>query len=441
MFFIRFSFPGLVAILGMSLANAPQAASVLMISVDGMKPGYVFDADAHQLKVPFLRSLLHDGAYARGVKGVWPTVTYPNHTTLVTGVTPAEHGIYNNLEFDPRHSFGDAWYWYARQIRVPTLWQAAHEAGLSTASVGWPVTVGAAIDTLIPEYWRSFQPSESLNPSDIYLLASLSKPTGVLEEMQARLGPYMAGNDPSRPGDEIKTRFALDIIEHKKPRFMTVHLSSLDEAEHEHGPFSTQADRVLEDIDGWIAQLATAARRADPAVTLFVVSDHGFVDLTHRINLVPALQQRAPQAQLWPAGGMAAVVMRDNSDAALRATRAALQILQDDSANGIANILAKDEMERVGAFPTASFLVVMKSGYYVAGNPASEPAIATQGTGGHGFSPEYPEMRAAFFVTGPGIAQHRDLGDIDMRRIAPTVAQVLEVRLTHAAQPPLPLRE
>lgn len=69
----------------------------------------------------------------------------------MTGVSPAEHGIYNNPEFDPQRTFAGAWYWYAQQVRVPALWQAAHEAGLRTASVGWPVSVGApGIDWLIP---------------------------------------------------------------------------------------------------------------------------------------------------------------------------------------------------------------------------------------------------------------------------------------------------
>ena len=81
------------------------AAPLLMISVDGLKPEYVLDADVHGLKIPFLRSLMRGGAYARGVTGVWPTVTYPSHTTLLTGLSPAEHGIYNNLEFDPRKHF------------------------------------------------------------------------------------------------------------------------------------------------------------------------------------------------------------------------------------------------------------------------------------------------------------------------------------------------
>src|SRR5471032_543063 len=177
-------------------ARSAAAASVLMISVDGLKPEYVLEADAHGLKIPFLRGMLREGAYARGVTGVWPTVTYPSHTTLLTGLSPAEHGIYNNLEFDPKGTFANAWYWYAQQIRVPTLWQAAHEAGLSTASVGWPVSVGAAqVDFLIPEYWRIFRPTADLNPSDADLMAALSRPEGMLLEMQKRLGPYMLGND------------------------------------------------------------------------------------------------------------------------------------------------------------------------------------------------------------------------------------------------------
>ncbi|MGB0054256.1 MAG: alkaline phosphatase family protein, partial [Terracidiphilus sp.] len=120
----------------LSLAGAAaHAAPVLMISIDGLKPEYVTHADEHGMKIPYLRTLLRDGAYAEGVVGIWPTITYPSHTTLMTGVWPAEHGILNNQEFDPEQHFGGAWNWYAAQIRAPTLWDAAHRAGLLTASV------------------------------------------------------------------------------------------------------------------------------------------------------------------------------------------------------------------------------------------------------------------------------------------------------------------
>jgi predicted AlkP superfamily pyrophosphatase or phosphodiesterase len=422
------------------------AAPVLMISVDGLKPEYVLDADAHGLKIPFLRSLMRGGAYARGVTGVWPTVTYPSHTTLLTGLSPAEHGIYNNLEFDPKNTFANAWYWYAQAIRAPTLWQAAHEAKLSTASIGWPVSVGAtAVDFLIPEYWRVARLTD-VDPSDALLLAAMSRPEGLLQKMQARLGPYMRGNDPSPPGDEIKTRYALDILKTHKPAFMTIHLSSLDEEQHLHGPFSPEVNADLEVIDGQLAQLFAASRANDPKAIALVVSDHGFVQITHKVNLMqPFLRAGLLQtggawkAQPWSGSGMAAVMLHDPADLQTQAqVRDLLQAMKADPNNGIAEVLERDAVKRRGAFPDASFLIVMKLGYYALADTTSPAVSEVQGTpGSHGFSPDYPEMRAAFFIAGPGIARGRNLGVIDMRQIAPTVAQLLGVRLPAATQPPL----
>jgi predicted AlkP superfamily pyrophosphatase or phosphodiesterase len=421
-----------------------------MVSVDGMKPEYVLDADAHGLKIPFLRALMRDGSYARGVTGVWPTVTYPSHTTLLTGLPPAEHGIYNNLEFDPKHTYADSWFWYAQQIRVPTLWDAAREAGLSTASVGWPVSVGAPVDFLIPEYWRVFRATEDLNPSDARLLAALSRPEGMLQTMEKRLGPYMRGNDPSPPGDVIKTRFALDILSSQKPKFMTIHLSSLDEVEHFHGPFSAEANAALEAIDGQLAQLFAASARNDPKAIALVVSDHGFAQITHRVNLMIAFLRAdlmqsngAWKAQPWGAGGMAAIMLNDPADERTASqVRELLRDLKSDPRNGIAEILERDAIKQRGAFPAAAFLVVMKLGYYVIGDTSSALVSDIEGDrGSHGFSPEYSEMRASFFIAGSGIARHRDLGIVDMRRIAPTVAQLLNVRLPSAQLAPLPISQ
>jgi predicted AlkP superfamily pyrophosphatase or phosphodiesterase len=436
-------------LLAIAAAGGVRAAPVLMISVDGLKPEYVLDADAHGLKIPFLRSLMRDGAYARGVAGVWPTVTYPSHTTLLTGLTPAEHGIYNNLEFDPKNTFANAWFWYAQQIRATTLWQAAHEAGLSTASIGWPVSVGAtAVDFLIPEYWRVARLTD-VDPSDTLLLAAMTRPEGMLQKMQARLGPYMRGNDPSPPGDEIKTRYALDILKTQKPKFMTIHLSSLDEQEHGHGPFSAQANADLEVIDGQLAQLFAASRANDPKAVALVVSDHGFVQITHKVNLMlPFLRAGLVQsggswkAQPWSGAGMAAVMLNDPADSQTEVqVRELLKTMKADPNNGIAEVLERDAVKQRGAFPGASFLIVMKLGYYALADATSPLVSEVQGTvGSHGFSPEYPEMRAAFFIAGPGIVHGRDLGLIDMRQIAPTVAQLLGVRLTQASQLPLAIR-
>jgi predicted AlkP superfamily pyrophosphatase or phosphodiesterase len=413
----------LTALLFLTAATSAVAAPVLMISIDGMKPEYVTQADRHGLKVPYLRSLMRDGAYAEGVTGVWPTVTYPSHTTMVTGVPPAEHGILSNTLFDPDRALDGAWYWYTPEIHVPTVWQAAHAAGLRTASVGWPVTIGAtAIDYLIPEYWRGGAPGDTMGPTDRYLIAALSRPDGMLDEMQQRLGPYMKGNETTLAGDEIK------------------------------------AGKVIEALDSMVSRIAAAALEADPSTVILIVSDHGFAKLTHHINLrIPFLKSGLIQmsnepnrddrsivgwkAMPWFSSGMAAIMLHDPNDkAAAEQAGALLHKLAADPANGIAAVLTHDEILKRGGFPEAAYVVVFKSGYY-AGNEETGPLITpiTASKGGHGFSPDQPEMRSSFFLAGPGIAPHRNLGQIDMLQIAPTVAAILNVPLPTAKAQPLPI--
>lgn len=446
----------LVFIFVFIVASFVHAAPVLMISIDGLKPEYITQADAHGMKLPYLRSLITNGTYADGVIGIWPTITYPSHTTLITGVWPNQHGIANNQVFDPYQHFGAAWNWYASEIRAPTLWQAAHHAGLRTASVGWPVSVGATdVDYLIPEYWRGDNVSGSTNPGDRLMMAALARPDTLIQQLEPAAGPYMNGNDTSIGGDETKTRYALEILRRFKPAFMTLHLSSLDESQHQHGPFSPEACADLEALDGMVARLAQQEFATNPAAVLLIVSDHGFMNVSHYVNLaIPFLQAglidatvdpgRAPavnswKAEPWMAGGMAAIMLHDPNDHATeQQVKAMLDKLAADSGSGIAQILDHNAIIERGAFPEAAFLVVFKPGYYAGSALSGSLVTPIPGSrGSHGFSPEYPEMRASFFAVGAGIARHRDLGVVDMRQIAPTAAKILQVPLPTAKAEPL----
>jgi len=269
----------------------------------------------------------------------------------------------------------------------------------------------------------------------------------------------MKGNDTTVHGDDIKTRYALEVLRQYKPAFMTVHLSSLDDAEHDHGVFSPEADRNLESIDAMVAALAAAARANDPSAVVVVVSDHGFTPMHHEVNLyVPfieaglmttrpnpethAVEVISWRAQPWLADGMAAIMIHDPKDSE---TRAAVSRLLDRLAahpdNGIAGIKSRDQIKSLGAFPDAEFLVVFKPGFDAGEHLTGKILGRVQGThGDHGFSPEYPDMRSSFFATGAGIAAHRDLGLIHMQQIAPTVARILGVDLINAQAPPLDLK-
>jgi predicted AlkP superfamily pyrophosphatase or phosphodiesterase len=436
----------LPAVLALVVSATAGAAPLLVISVDGMRPDYVTQADERGLKIPYLRAMLKEGAHAQDVVGVNPTVTYPSHTTLVTGVAPAEHGIYNNTPFDPLGANKDGWYWYAVDIKVPTLFDAVTAARQVTANVEWPVTVGArGIRFNIPEYRRAHA------PDDVKLLESLARPDGYLAQLEQRLGRYTYNGNEGIADDQVRARFAREILQAEKPYFMTVHLIALDHESHAHGPFSPQANAALEGIDTLIASLARAALSNDPAAVVAVVSDHGFARVTHTLNwripfaeagLVKKDDPDSWKVSLWNAAGTnAAVMLRDPKDAALRArVKAVLEKLRADPNNGVSRVLEGEALKVSGGWPDAAFVLALKPGYVLGGAWSGPLVVTHNGEGGtHGWLPDEPDMRAAFLITGKGIAKGRNLGSIDMRQIAPTFAQILGVRLPGATQPRLPL--
>jgi predicted AlkP superfamily pyrophosphatase or phosphodiesterase len=430
------------------IASAQASASpLLVISIDGMRPDYVIEAGKHHLKVPTLRKMMEEGACAQGVIGVNPTVTYPSHTTLVTGVSPAEHGIYNNTPFDPTGANQGGWYWYAVDIKVPTLFDAVAAASKTTANIEWPVTVGAqGIRYNIPEYRRAKA------PDDLKLLESLVRPDGYLEELERRLGPYTYNGNEGIPDDEVRARFAIQIIKDKKPYFTTVHLISLDHQSHGHGPFSPEANAAIEAIDGMVDRLGKAALANDPATVIAVVSDHGFARITHTLNwripfsaagLIKQDQPDAWKVSMWSAAGAnAAVMLEDPNDPALRAkVKTLLEHLRADPGNGISAILDRNEIQASGGWPTASFILAMKPGYAVGGGWTGDLVTEEKNAGGtHGWLPQEPDMHASFLITGEGIAKDKNLGTIDMRQIAPTFAKILGVKLPSARAVPLPVQ-
>jgi predicted AlkP superfamily pyrophosphatase or phosphodiesterase len=420
---------------------------VLMISVDGMRPDYVTKADEHKLNLPVLRSFMQNGMYADGVVGVVPTVTFPSHATLVTGVWPQAHGILNNVRFDPFNHSSDNWYWYASDLKAPTLWHAAQQAGIVTASVFWPTTTNADdIDYLVPAY-------PVRTPEDSSLIEALSRPLGYLKKIEKQTGPFYIYNSVL-DFDDLLTKTSVSMIRDAKPGFMTIHLVSLDHFEHATGPFSAESDNAMEKIDRMIGELVDAERANDPNAIVAVVSDHGFAATHTSVNLlIPFVEagliqiKKAPpynqpsiaswKATMWNADGSAYIILKDPNDAqTLSEVKALLDHLQQNSLYGIARILTHDEIVARGGDPNASFLVDWNPGFSGGGKLEGDIVRSIPGTGTHGYLPDHPELQSSFFVVGTGIG-HCDVGTIDMRQIAPTLAGWMSITLPGAMQPPV----
>ncbi|HZS05467.1 MAG TPA: ectonucleotide pyrophosphatase/phosphodiesterase [Blastocatellia bacterium] len=428
---IRFSLP--------AQAQRPARVPVVMISIDGLKPDYVLEADKHGLKIPNLRRLMKEGAFASGVVGVTPTVTYPSHTTLVTGVSPAKHGIITNSPFDPYSKNMGGWYWYAEDIKAPTLWEAAGKAGLITASVDWPVTVGAEIRYNIVQYWRAS------TPDDRKLTRALST-KGLLTEAEQTLGPYPEGYDYELPADRRRAKFVAWMLEKKKPQFLTGYFSSLDEDQHHTAPYSAKTFETLEGLDQIVGEVRAAAERAyNGRVVFCVVSDHGHITADKELHLNAALREaglleldekqklKSWRAFAWTSGGSVGIMLKDaNDEQARNQIRELLRRLAADPASGIDRVAEGSEAAALNGFSGAAFIVGVKPGFKMGGTLTGPVMRMGSAGGNHGYLPVYPDMEASFFIAGPGIPAGRNLGQIDMRDVAPTVAGVLGVALPSA---------
>ena len=457
--FVSFAFMVVACLAAVSLSASPQSApagpAVLLISIDGLHPGNVLEADRYGLKIPTLRRLLRQGAHATGVRGVLPTVTYPSHTTMLTGVWPLRHGIPTNVPFDPLNRNLGVWYWYAEDIKAPTLWDAARAGGYVVGSISWPVSVAApGIDWNIPEYWRAMK-----SPEEIKLVRSISTP-GLFRDLEPVAGRYTNDLDDVIPGDEARTRYAVAMIGQKRVRFLTIHMAGFDHVEHDAGPYSAEAFRVLEAIDGMVAEMERAMRAADPRAIVCIVSDHGFAATTKETHLNAALVEAGlirltpprpsvPQtvadwdAVAWNSGGSTAIMLQNGADRAV-ATKVErlLRRLVADPENGIAAILDPAQVAQMGGTPGPAFVVDFRPGY-AAGGALTGPIVRDRKTtgGAHGYAPTHPELLASFMIAGPGIAAGKDLGEIDMRAIAPTLAQVMGVPFPTADLKPLDVLE
>jgi predicted AlkP superfamily pyrophosphatase or phosphodiesterase len=432
------------ALLVGALPSAASAEPVLLISIDGLQPDDVIEAEKRGIDIPNLKRFITQGSYAQGVRGVLPTVTYPSHATLITGVSPSRHGIFGNNSFDPLQINQGGWYWYASDFKVPTLWDITAKAKLTTANVHWPVSVNAsAVKWNIPQIWRTG------HADDAKLMKSLATP-GLIESLESQLGEYAPGIDESIIGDEIRGQFATALIKREKPYFTTVYLTALDHEQHAKGPDTAAAHAVLERIDAVVGNIIAAQMTARPDSVIAVVSDHGFSKVDTEVNLYRAFidaglialdangKIKDWEASPWNSGGSSAIVLKRPSDPALR-TRVSelLAQLKADPKNGIAEIATESKIAQYGANPLASFYVSFAPNAYAGSfKGAAVPLVSPSASKGtHGYFPDKPFMRSSFMMMGKGIQKGRNLGEIDMRVIAPTLAKVMGLTLPDAELP------
>jgi len=415
---------------------------LLMISVDGLRGDWSAHPDRNGLTLPTISGLAARGVKAEAVRGVFPTVTYPSHTTLITGCVPARHGILSNEVFEaPTAKATGRWYWDYAAIQRPTLLDAAKSAGWSTAAVSWPVTVGAPADVNFPEVWEPGRYDDHFVE-----IGRHCKPPELIAGVLTR---YDLGKGLDR--DVNIANVARYIVDQYKPRMMLVHLVELDSAEHEFGPDSPEARAAAERCDARVAEILGRyeANGLLKNTVIAIVSDHGFLPVRRRFQINALLREKGVirrgaeehgpasdyDAVGWVAGGSCAIVLKSPGDQATVAkVREILQPYTGKADSPIRRILERDEIQALGSNPQAALMLDAGDGWTFGTNPTGP--IETDSTAGnhplrgmHGQLPDRPRLESTFVVAGPGIATKESLPEIHLVDIAPTLASVLGLPL------------
>ena len=416
---------------------------VVVVTLDGLLPDSYLHPDAHGLRVPALRAMVARGAVSDGALSVFPSVTYPSHTSIVTGVSPGAHGIEGNLVFDPLEQSLEGWSWYAEDIKRDPVWRLLERAGYAAALVNWPVSVNAGVTWLFPEYWRA------RDEGDPKLLRALSTP-GLLERAAAAHPRFWERYTGGRK-DDVVTDLAADILASGKPAALFLHLADVDGAQHHFGLWSPEALAAIESDDAELARLVQALDAAGLSADSVVVvaSDHGFMNAPRMVRpgvllrdaglvtVNPAGRPVAWKASLLTSGGQAYVYLRDPADQA--SATLARKLFADKAAepgSGIGRVYDAAAIREVGGDPAALLALEASPGVQLGGGFGGSYDAPTSYKATHGYDPRRPEMRASLLVAGATIP-HGTLRDAKLVDIAPSVAKWLGVPMPGVEGKPL----
>ena len=415
-------------------AETQKRPIVVVISLDGF-PAYALDEP--RLPIPTLRKLAREGIIASSMQPVNPTFTWPNHTSLVTGVDASQHQVlFNGLLTHPDGGGPptiEPWRDKELLVHVPTIYDIAYQTGLTTAQVDWVAIYRAKTIT--------WQFPELPDPSGLIERELISE--GAVTQEQLRM--FDDSNQAWR--DQIWTDAAADILEKHQPNLLLFHLLSLDDTNHEYGPMSGASFTAMAFLDDRVKQILDAIRHAGLSrrATLIIVSDHGFRTVLHTIHPNILLRDKGllSEEKGQPKGG--AYVVSKGGIAMVYATNAdqrAELIAQlrgiFTGAEGVDRVYGVDDFAQIGLpLPSGSdqapdLVLIAKPDYAFSGK-AGQSFITQPTEGGtHGYLNTDPKMQAIFIAWGAGVPGGIRLNTISNLDVAPTIAALLGLKIKQA---------
>ena len=395
---------------------------VVLISLDAL-----FDQDLPLMRQqPFFGEFLAHASGCTHVRTVYPALTYPAHTTLVTGVDPRQHGIGHN---QPHHPEMEAsmrpWYWDRAQVKVPNLFDAVKEAGGSCASVLWPVTGKTkSIRWNFPEVLAL--PGEN----QTWKMLRYGTPLWLLQMELRHRSERVSLREPYL--SDYATILLKDVIASHAPDFSAVHLVDLDDMRHHHGVFNRETRKAIQRLDHRAAEIWETMQHTPgmEGAALCLVSDHGQADVRETVSLGEALT-RLGLGSLFTVqsnGFGAYLFFRQKEEEAAHLGELTDFLRQHLAELRASAVYSAEDLAAMGAVEGVSLAVEAAPGVvYDDGLPQAKREKAT-----HGFGPGHPAENCLFALRGKGIREGVWIPDMPMRDVAPTLAGILGVKMPQA---------
>lgn len=368
-------------------AQSPATiAPTILVSIDGFRPDYL-----DRGVTPHLNALAAEGARAQFMRPSFPSITFPNHYTLVTGKRPDHHGVVGNTMEDAhipgvrftlsnRAATTDRRWW----DEAEPIWVTAEKRGVKTGTMFWPGSE-AAIHGVRPSDWKPFDGKLSNAARVDTVLGWLDKPAA------------------------------------ERPRFLTLYFDEVDHQGHTFGPDSSEVTQAAADVDAAIGRLVEGLQARHEVANIVIVSDHGMAATSP--DRIVRLDQIAPadSFRMVVGGTYAGIVPEPGKASALAAALLKPQPhMQCWRRADIPARFAFGHNARV-----QPFVCLAEVGWLIS---KSGTGGETHNLGAHGYDNESPEMRATFIAEGPSIRSGVVLASFDNVDVYPFVMRLIGLR-------------
>ncbi|WP_296142971.1 alkaline phosphatase family protein [uncultured Anaerococcus sp.] len=384
-------------------------------------------------QLPFLKSMIEKGTWIKKVESVYPTLTYPIHSSVVTGRYPIEHGVDNNLLVQPEKKAMD-WYWDHSYISGDTILNNAHNKGLKIAAFSWPVSAKADIEFNVPEV--------SPNPEGTFIDHLKENGSGeYIEELQSVFGPFDS-HDSQKQKDEWMANATAYTFEKHQPDITFLHLIDVDHQKHVYGASHFAVKDAIKELDDRLSRMFEKISKVKniDEINIMLLSDHSQIDTAYPIRLNKMLAdmdlvnvnedgtvKEDWQAYFLTCGGSTALYTKEDNPKLVEEIKEKIESL---NLEGIDQIFSTEEIQELKSSDSAKLWLEAKEGYVFDSdardfieNRNQEPGPR----GNHGFLPSKEKNLAIAIFAGPAFKENSIIEDEKIVDIAPTIDKIYDL--------------